>query len=266
MDSDGDDPVAVHRITESWTELGVTWDTQPGFDSASNGTFTPDDQDVYAQVDVRELVEEWVSGTHPNYGISLQSLADEAKFSSREESGEEPFLLINAQVPGGGNPSATFSQSLAMAENFQMPTGGALDVIAYVQAASGGGNTTISQRVSSGDDDAEEDGDDGDMYVGSTDLELGYDTSFGDLKVGVRMDGLAIPQGATITNAYLTFRATSPDGSNPSNSSSTTLVIQGQGADNASAFSSSSNDISSRADHSSFSVLESRFMDVWFRL
>jgi len=97
---------------------------------------------------------------------------------------------------------------------------------------------TIEIRIETGNDDAEERSS-GSMYRDSTDLELVYDR--GNQTVGMRFNGVNIPQGAVITNAYIQFQA------EESHSGATSLTIQGQGIDNAPTFSSSSGNISSRA-------------------
>ncbi|MGB5049993.1 MAG: S8 family peptidase, partial [Caldilineaceae bacterium] len=108
--------------------------------------------------------------------------------------------------------------------------------------------TTIAQ-VASSSDDAEEGGSGsdnaGEVYRGSTDLELVYDEGRGNQIVGIRFQNLAVPQNATITNAYLTFAALSADSGN-SNSGSTSLTIRGEAADNAATFTSAKYSISNR--------------------
>ena len=85
---------------------------------------------------------------------------------------------------------------------------------------------TIDRRVSGSADDAEE------FSSGTT-----YDDNDLDLAgvayIGVRFTNLSIPQGATITNAYITFEAMEE---NTDNTPSTTLTIYGQAVDDASAF------------------------------
>ncbi|MEE9569859.1 MAG: metallophosphoesterase, partial [Candidatus Binatia bacterium] len=93
-------------------------------------------------------------------------------------------------------------------------------------------------RVSTGDDDAEE-SQSGSVGLGSSDLELIRESS--DQTVGMRFNGVTIPQGAAITNAYIQFQADETD------SGATYLTIEGQNIGNAPTFSSSSGNISSRA-------------------
>ncbi len=102
----------------------------------------------------------------------------------------------------------------------------------YVQAAS------IDVRVSGSSDDAEQRVSNGYMSRGSSDLELIYDSY--DQIVGLRFRNIQIPQGYTITNAYIEFSADETD------STSTNLTIYGQAIDDAPYFSSTYNNISNR--------------------
>jgi len=97
---------------------------------------------------------------------------------------------------------------------------------------------TTDIRVGSSFDDAEERAS-GSMYLDSSDLELVYDGS--NQTVGMRFNGLNIPQGTTITNAYVQFQV------DETNSEAASLTIQGENIDNALTFTSSGGNISSRA-------------------
>lgn len=106
----------------------------------------------------------------------------------------------------------------------------------------GGGGGTVSARVATGTDDAEQRQSGGVVTLNSSDLELVYDSSTtGNQYVGMRFTNLGIPQGATITNAYVQFTV------DETNSGTTTLTIKGQAADNASTFSTASYNVSSRS-------------------
>jgi len=76
---------------------------------------------------------------------------------------------------------------------------------------------TVEIRVASGSDDAEERSS-GRMSLTSSDLELVYDR--GIQKVGMRFNGVGIPQGATIVKAYVQFKV------DEVNSEATSLTIQ----------------------------------------
>ena len=104
-------------------------------------------------------------------------------------------------------------------------------------------------RVISNNDDAEELISDGDMYRDSSDLEFGYDDFAGGLQiVGIRFQKINIPQGATITSAYIVFETDETD------SGTTNLVIFGEDEDDANQFNNSDNDISDNRTKTSASV------------
>ena len=96
---------------------------------------------------------------------------------------------------------------------------------------------SIEVRVAASSDDAEEKAS-GDMSLTSSDLELVSDSS--DQLIGMRFVGVNIPQGATITKAYLQFQV------DETTTEVTKLKIQGEDSDNAATFTSSDNNISSR--------------------
>ena len=103
--------------------------------------------------------------------------------------------------------------------------------------ASGGSGTTITEvRVAASSDDAEEES--GSISLSSSDLELVYDG--GDQTVGMRFNGVEIPQGAAIVYAYVQFQV------DETGSGETSLTIQGQDNDNATTFTYATGDISSR--------------------
>lgn len=114
--------------------------------------------------------------------------------------------------------------------------------------------TTITSSISSSSDDAEETGPDG-LYNGvgfvnllSPDIEMVRDDenpTSGAQYVGLRFGNINIPKGATITNAFITFRAVTPNSPN-TNSGVTNLTIKAQASDDATTFSSTTYNISSR--------------------
>lgn len=66
------------------------------------------------------------------------------------------------------------------------------------------------------------------MYRNSSDLELGFDDFVGGLQiVGMRFKNVAIPQGATISSAYLEFETDETE------SGATSVVIFGENVDDA---------------------------------
>jgi hypothetical protein len=102
---------------------------------------------------------------------------------------------------------------------------------------SGGPADGIDVRVSQSSDDGEESSG-GSVGLTSSDLELVYDGN--NQTVGMRFQNVAVPQGATITEAYLQFVI------DESNSEATSLTIYGEDLDDPPTFAASSNNISSR--------------------
>ncbi|WP_292327783.1 RTX toxin [Mesorhizobium sp.] len=94
-------------------------------------------------------------------------------------------------------------------------------------------------RLAAAGDDVEEKGS-GSISTNVDDLELGF-ASTTRQTVGLRFTGVDIPQGAIITSAYIQFQA------NEVKTGATSLVIKGQDTDDASAFTSTSFNVSSRA-------------------
>ncbi|MFK8010348.1 MAG: MopE-related protein, partial [Saprospiraceae bacterium] len=97
--------------------------------------------------------------------------------------------------------------------------------------------TSLVIQISDGDDDAEEST--GDMILSSSDLEMVEDGS-DEQTVGLVFNGLNIPSGAVIANAYIQFTTDETD------SGSTNLTIHGEDTDNALSFTSSDFNLTSR--------------------
>jgi hypothetical protein len=106
-----------------------------------------------------------------------------------------------------------------------------------VTVNTGGGTTVLDIPIAASADDAEE-APSGTVAKASTALELVYKTS--EQTVGLRFVGVSAPQGATIQNAYVQFEAKKTD------SSSVTLTIRGEDADNPGTFTTAAFNISNR--------------------
>ncbi len=107
-------------------------------------------------------------------------------------------------------------------------------------------------RVAAVSDAGEEEGPDGttpgNVYLTSSDLEIVTDAeapTSGAQLVGMRFNGVNVPTGATIINAYIRFRAVGADAPNTNNNAAT-LTIRGEAADNPTTFTVTLNNISSR--------------------
>jgi len=98
---------------------------------------------------------------------------------------------------------------------------------------------TLSAQVSASTDDAEESVSSKSVDLTSTDLNLVTDVKQVQI-VGMRFNNLNIPQGAAVIGAYLEFEV------DKASDTATSLRIMGQAADDPTAFTSTSGNISSR--------------------
>ena len=98
--------------------------------------------------------------------------------------------------------------------------------------------SSLTLSVAASSDDAEETSS-GSMRLANEDLDLVYDGS--NQTVGIRFNGVTIPHGATIQNAYVQFEVRDVA------SSATSLTIRGEYGDNPPTFTSSSGNISNRS-------------------
>jgi len=98
---------------------------------------------------------------------------------------------------------------------------------------------TLDVRVSTSSDDAEENSANGNVNLGSSDLEL---VEQGDMSqiVGMRFNGLNIPRGATITSATLQFKV------DEVSTGTTNVMIEGEATDDALTYANVNANISSR--------------------
>ncbi len=97
----------------------------------------------------------------------------------------------------------------------------------------------VKSRIAASSDDAEENTATGEVKPGSSDLEFGHQDQKNQL-VGIRFNGLNIPQGVTITNASIQFQT------DETHSGAASLMIEGEATDNALTFTNANANISSR--------------------
>ena len=100
------------------------------------------------------------------------------------------------------------------------------------------GNVIFEKRIAASFDDAEERAS-GNILLSNGDLELVLDAG-GNQTVGLRFTGVAVPQGATVSNAYVQFKT------DETGSTATSLFFEGEAVDNASGFTNVNGNISSR--------------------
>ncbi len=109
--------------------------------------------------------------------------------------------------------------------------------IAAKSPAVAASTVALNIRVAASTDDAEESSS-GSVNLTSGDLELVHEAT--DQKVGMRFRSVTVPKGATISNAWIQFTA------DEAQSESTSLLFQGQAADNGPSFTTTSGNVSSR--------------------
>ncbi len=93
--------VGVHRITRAWEEDGVTWDSGgQAFDQAMTWASFNALHEGWKSANLTALVQAWVAGTYPNYGLLLDDRdADEDEHetyssSETEEVAQRPRLEV----------------------------------------------------------------------------------------------------------------------------------------------------------------------------
>ena len=164
------------------------------------------------------------------------------------QAGDMPTLTNTATLAANVNCTVTLSKDISIEVCATTPCDteicdngidddgdGAIDC---ADSDCGGTPNTISVSISSGDDDAEENISSGTIGFTSSDLELIADGGTNQI-VGMRFNGINLPNGATITNAYIEFET------DELNSGTTNLTFSGDDTDNALAF-SSTNKLSTR--------------------
>ncbi len=151
--------------------------------------------------------------------------------------------VTGSQVRYNNDYGAMLVQADAASVNFQFINSSStvIDDFTLLPPAGGIVNVQITQSA----DDVEERVLDGVMDMTSTDIELGDDPGYNaDQTVGLRFQNVSIPQGATVTAAYLEFETDELD------SEPTEVTIWAQDASDAPAFTMELNNVSNRAKSS----------------
>ena len=96
------DTINVHRVTAPWNETTVTWNSfGNAFAPAVAGSFVS--SFGYQSTDLTGLVQSWVNGSQPNYGIMLEQSAglSACRASEFTDVAARPKLDIFFTPPGG---------------------------------------------------------------------------------------------------------------------------------------------------------------------
>jgi hypothetical protein len=75
--------VNVHRITQPWDEMTVTWNSFGASYDVATGSFVPS-APGWQSTDVTALVQQWLNGTYPNYGVLLEQYGVASRYASSE--------------------------------------------------------------------------------------------------------------------------------------------------------------------------------------
>jgi uncharacterized repeat protein (TIGR01451 family) len=103
VSKNNNEPVAVYRITNTWTESAANWNNLGNSYEAGTryGAFVPAAIGPVT-VDVTTLVRQWVEGVHPNDGLMFISEANdkETSYTSKEwaTASERPQLYVRTAV------------------------------------------------------------------------------------------------------------------------------------------------------------------------
>jgi hypothetical protein len=97
----------IFRVTSSWAESTVTWNTQPTFDPVAVASLTIGDTSsgLYRSWDITALVQGWVSGTYQNYGMWIEEVPIQGSGTAFFESSDgqadrRPILDITYDAVG----------------------------------------------------------------------------------------------------------------------------------------------------------------------
>ncbi len=89
--------MSVHRVLGSWHEAppwypNITWNNQPGHNAFASATHFVDKTIGYKTWDVTSLVQSWIDGSEPNYGLMLRGPEGGSAWSRRFTSGEGTYI------------------------------------------------------------------------------------------------------------------------------------------------------------------------------
>lgn len=93
--------IRAYKLTSSWTEIGVTWNNQPTYDSSVNIATTVGAYFNYYDWDIAQFVQAWVNTPVSNYGVILikdneGEIESNKDFSCKErtDTTQRPMLTI----------------------------------------------------------------------------------------------------------------------------------------------------------------------------
>ena len=233
--------VGTHLITASVADNG----TPTGIPMIGNAsisvivTVTPVNSAPVVDISAPSSGSSFVEGAQIAFNGSATDVEDGALTSSIRWTSDIDGLL------GTGNPVSSSALSVGThtisasvtdsGDPNGVPLTGVDNVVLSIVSSGNGTPFALDVQVSSASDDAEEINT-GAISLNSTDLDVSTN------HVGIRFNGIQVPQEATISKAYIQFTA------DEARSGATGIItIRGEAADNASTFTSAANNISARS-------------------
>ncbi len=231
-------PSSVDPNVESWyiVDRGVDNNSDPSENDGLLYEFNPPDSSVNLPPSVSAGPDQALFDT--NVAVLDGTVADDGK-------PDPPATTTTewSQVSGPGTVVFGDFQAVDTTATFPGPGVYVLRLTADDSELTASDDITISVgildlEIAAGSDDAEE-RTNGGISLTSGDIEMVFDAG-GNQVVGLRWVGVDVPQGASITNAWVQFQV------DEVNTEPTSLTIVGQAADDAPTFTSTAFDISTR--------------------
>lgn len=136
--------VTLHRVTNDWQELSVTWNNFGGsFDPNSAASFIPASADWYS-VDVTSLVTDWFDEVNPNFGILLKEASPSAnQYYDSRETGFGPYLKVWWTLDGNSG----YDSTNALADSYVQSDSGDVNFGNSLQLVTGWQDTVEKQTL-----------------------------------------------------------------------------------------------------------------------
>ena len=124
--------ITAYRAQGAWQEMAVTWNNKPGFgNSYGSVDVVADSNWRWYELDVKNLVQNWVNGSFTNDGIMLRgeeaSGAESSRRSFFTREGEHPPELVvtyggaaNTQLPSPTVPDASATRSVRIMQQLNV--------------------------------------------------------------------------------------------------------------------------------------------------
>lgn len=161
--SGGDDislNLSAHRITQSWTENSVTWNSRDGsnnwttagvsIESAPYASITASKDNGYKSFDLTTLVSKWIAGTYTNHGILVKQnsspLVDKRHQFQQSEgtAAQTPKLVIKYLTVESSSSPIPNRAPLAMPDEYSISTNNALTITSALSNDNDADGNTMS--------------------------------------------------------------------------------------------------------------------------